>query len=182
MAQAAARTANTPVLARLMNLLSPPDARDRSGVGSDEVSAPLGGPRLPIAGALSLRCAPCNRQRPALARTGERHTPEWVMAGSSDQPVILRPPDRFGPVVGVQLAVGAARVLLDGVGRKRKIGRDLVVGLAARDRREHLFLAHGQARDVARELRRRETEAEAGESYGGDDLLDAPGLRDEAAC
>src|SRR4051812_25137799 len=98
MAQAAARTANTPVLARLMNLLSPPDARDRSGVGSDEVSAPLGGAALLMAEGLSLRCDACNRQGPALARTGERHTPEWGMAGSSDQPVILRPPDRLGPV------------------------------------------------------------------------------------
>src|SRR4051794_23441162 len=115
MAQAAAKTANTPVLARLMELLSPLDATDRRRQIRRGFSTALARCPLLLAEGLPLGSDMRNLQPLALARTGDRSTPEWGMDGSCDQPVVLGPPDGLRPVVGVELAIGAARVLLDGV-------------------------------------------------------------------
>src|SRR3954471_10188066 len=101
-----------------------------------------------------------------------RLNPFWL----TDEPVILSSANGLRAVVRVELAVGAARVLFDGVGREPQIGRDLLVRLALRDAGKHLLLAHGQLDGAPGQFRRCKAEAEAGEAHGGDDLLDAPGL------
>src|SRR3954452_21109435 len=106
-----------------------------------------------------------------------RLNPFWL----TDEPVILSAANGLRAVVRVELAVRAARVLFDGVGREPQIGRDLVVGLALGDPREHLLLADGQLDRAPGQLRWGEAEPEPREAHGGDDLLDAPRLADEPA-
>src|SRR4051812_46199627 len=100
---------------------------------------------------------------------------------SYDQSVVLRPADRFRAVMRMQLAIRATCVLLDRVGRERQVRRDLIIGLAAGDSGQDLLFAHREVRHVAGQLRRGEPESESGQSHRGDDLLDPPRLRDEAA-
>src|SRR3954466_11105592 len=86
MAQTAARTAATPVLARLMNLLSPPGARDRSDVGSDEGFSTATRCPLLMAEGLPLECDVRNLAAMPVARTGDRYTPEGLMLGHAINP------------------------------------------------------------------------------------------------